>query len=248
MKVVAPKPFTFEGGNRAVLMLHGFTGNSADVRMMGRYLQEQGYTCHAPQYEGHGVPPEELVHTGPTDWWKNVMDGYEKLKNMGHDEIAVVGLSLGGVFSLKLGYTVPVKGIVPMCAPMDMKDEETMYKGVLSYAREYKKFERKSTEQIEEEMEAFKETPMNTLGELRDLIYDVRENIDMIYAPTFVAQARHDEMINTESATIIHDTIEADEKSLKWYENSTHVITLGKEKEQLHKDVHAFLDELDWSE
>ncbi|MYL61900.1 alpha/beta fold hydrolase [Bacillus hwajinpoensis] len=248
MKVVAPKPFTFEGGNRAVLMLHGFTGNSADVRMMGRYLQERGYTCHAPQYEGHGVPPEELVHTGPKDWWKNVTEGYEKLKSMGHDEIAVVGLSLGGVFSLKLGYTVPVKGIVPMCAPMDMKDEETMYQGVLSYAKEYKKFERKSPEQIEEEMEAFKETPMNTLGELRDLIYDVRENVDMIYAPTFVAQARHDEMINTESANVIHDNIESDEKSLKWYENSTHAITLGKEKDELHKDVHAFLDSLDWSE
>ncbi|MBF0705702.1 carboxylesterase [Alkalihalobacillus hwajinpoensis] len=247
MKVVAPKPFTFEGGNRAVLMLHGFTGNTADVRMMGRYLQEQGYTCHAPQYEGHGVPPEELVHTGPQDWWKNVKEGYEKLKSMGHEEIAVVGLSLGGVFSLKLGYTVPVKGIVPMCAPMDMKDEETMYQGVLSYAREYKKFERKSPEQIEEEMEAFKETPMNTLGELRDLIYDVRDNIDMIYAPTFVAQARHDEMINTESANVIHDHVESDEKSLKWYENSTHAITLGKEKEELHKDVHAFLDGLDWS-
>ncbi|WP_347548842.1 carboxylesterase [Pseudalkalibacillus hwajinpoensis] len=248
MKVVAPKPFTFEGGNRAVLMLHGFTGNSADVRMMGRYLQEEGYTCHAPQYEGHGVPPEELVHTGPEDWWKNVTEGYEKLKNMGYDEIAVVGLSLGGVFSLKLGYTVPVKGIVPMCAPMDMKDEETMYQGVLSYAREYKKFERKDPKQIEEEMEAFKETPMNTLGALRDLIYDVRDNIDMIYTPTFVVQARHDEMINTESANVIHDNIEADERSLKWYENSTHVITLGKEKDELHKDVLSFLNGLDWSE
>ncbi|WP_270180626.1 alpha/beta hydrolase [Alkalihalobacillus sp. CinArs1] len=248
MKVVAPKPFTFEGGNRAVLMLHGFTGNSADVRMMGRYLQEQGYTCHAPQYKGHGVPPEELVHTGPSDWWKDVQEGYNKLKEMGHDEIAVVGLSLGGVFSLKLGYTVPVKGIVPMCAPMDMKDEETMYEGVLAYAREYKKYERKSPEQIEEEMEAFKETPMNTLGELRDLIYDVRDNIDMIYAPTFVVQARNDEMINTDSANVVHDNIESDEKSLKWYENSTHVITLGKEKEVLHKDVLEFLNGLDWKE
>ncbi len=248
MKVVAPKPFTFEGGNRAVLMLHGFTGNSADVRMMGRYLQEQGYTCHAPQYKGHGVPPEELVHTGPTDWWKDVEEGYNKLKEMGYEEIAVVGLSLGGVFSLKLGYTVPVKGIVPMCAPMDMKDEETMFEGVLAYAREYKKYERKSPEQIEEEMEAFKETPMNTLGELRDLIYDVRENIDMIYAPAFVVQARHDEMINTDSANVIHNNIESDEKSLKWYENSTHAITLGKEKEELHKDVLDFLNGLDWKE
>lgn len=56
MKVVTPKPFTFKGGDKAVLLLHGFTGNTADVRMLGRYLNERGYTCHAPQYEGHGVP------------------------------------------------------------------------------------------------------------------------------------------------------------------------------------------------
>ncbi|MEI2439700.1 alpha/beta fold hydrolase, partial [Priestia megaterium] len=130
MKIAQPKPFTFEGGEKAVLLLHGFTGNSADVRMLGRFLEKKGYTCHAPHYKGHGVAPEELVHTGPKDWWKDVMDGYEFLKRKGHESIAAVGLSLGGVFSLKLGYTVPIKGIVPMCAPMYIKSEEVMYEGV----------------------------------------------------------------------------------------------------------------------
>ena len=65
------------------------------------------------------------------------MEGYEFLKSKGHESIAAVGLSLGGVFSLKLGYTVPIKGIVPMCAPMYIKSEEVMYEGVLAYAREY---------------------------------------------------------------------------------------------------------------
>ena len=41
MKLASPKPFTFEGGDRAVLLLHGFTGNSADVRMLGRFLEER---------------------------------------------------------------------------------------------------------------------------------------------------------------------------------------------------------------
>ncbi|ARK32011.1 alpha/beta hydrolase [Halalkalibacter krulwichiae] len=247
MKVVAPKPFTFEGGKRAVLLLHGFTGTTADVRMLGRYLQKQGYTCHAPLYKGHGVPPEELVHTGPEDWWDDVISGYQYLKDEGYEEIAVCGLSLGGVFSLKIGYTLPIKGIVPMCAPMRPKTESAIYEGVLAYAKGYKKLEQKPEEQIEQEMNAFKETPMGTLKALQQLIEDVKENLDYIYSPTFVVQARHDEMIDIDSANIIHDTVEAEEKSLKWYENSTHVITLGKEKEQLHEDVYQFLEKLDWS-
>ncbi|MFC4322408.1 alpha/beta hydrolase [Litchfieldia salsa] len=246
MKKLVPKPFTFEAGERAVLLLHGFTGNSADNRMLARFLEKKGYTCHAPQYKGHGVPPEELVHTGPDDWWEDVMEGYNFLKNRGHENIAAVGLSLGGVFSLKLGYTVPIKGIVPMCAPMYIKSEEVMYKGILEYAREYKKYEGKSSDQIEREMIEFEKTPMNTLKALQNLIADVRNNVDMIYSPTFVVQARHDHMINTDSANIIYNEVEADLKEIKWYEESGHVITLDKERDQLHEDVFAFLEKLDW--
>jgi len=246
MRVTMPKPFTFEGGDRAVLLLHGFTGHSADVRMLGRFLEKQGYTCHAPHYKGHGVPPDELVHTGPEDWWKDVMEAYQFLKDKGHQKIAAVGLSLGGVFALKLGYTVPLNGIVTMCSPMYIKSEEIMYEGVLAYTREFKKREGKSPEQIEVEMEEFKKTPMNTLKALQGLIKEVRENVDTVYAPTFVVQSTVDEMINTDSANIIYNEVQSNQKKLKWYENSTHVITLGQEKDMLHEDVLAFLNELEW--
>ncbi|KUP05187.1 carboxylesterase [Bacillus coahuilensis m2-6] len=246
MKTVLPKPFTFESGPRAVLLLHGFTGNSADVRMLGRFLEKKGYTSHAPHYKGHGVPPEELVHTGPEDWWEDVMNGYRHLKELGYEEIAVAGLSLGGVFSLKLGYTENVKGIVPMCAPMYIKSEEVMYQGVVEYARDFKKFEGKDADTIEKEIEEFKKTPMGTLKALQELIAEVRGEVDMIYTPTFVVQARHDHMINTDSATIIYNEVESTNKHIKWYEESGHVITLDKEKEQLHEDVYSFLESLDW--
>jgi len=121
-----------------------------------------------------------------------------------------------------------------------------MYEGVLEYAREFKEREGKVAEQIELEMDEFKKTPMNTLQALQNLIADVRENVDMIYAPIFVVQARHDKMINTESANIIYNEVESDMKQLKWYEESGHVITLDKEREQLHEDIYAFLEKLDW--
>ena len=53
MQIKLPQPFFFEEGKRAVLLLHGFTGNSSDVRQLGRCLQKKGYTSYAPQYEGH---------------------------------------------------------------------------------------------------------------------------------------------------------------------------------------------------
>ena len=247
MKVLPPKPFTFEAGKRAVLLLHGFTGNSADVRMLGRFLQDKGYTSHAPHYKGHGVPPEELLKTDPDDWWEDVTNAYQHLKNLGYEEIAVVGLSLGGVFSLKVGYTFPVKGIVPMCAPMTAKTEDKIRQGVIDYAREWKKLEGKSAEQIEEEMKPFIDAPMTTLAKLSELIEDVRDHVDHIYNPIFVVQARHDEMIDINSANIIYENVESEEKYIKWYEHSKHVITLGDEKAQLHQDIYEFLEGLNWT-
>ncbi|WP_071460727.1 alpha/beta hydrolase [Bacillus massilinigeriensis] len=248
MRKLVPKPFTFKGGSRAVLLLHGFTGNSADVRMLGRFLQGKGYTCHAPVYKGHGVDPEELVLAGPEDWWHDVMEAYQYLKNEGYDEIAVVGLSLGGVFSLKLGFSERVKGIVTMCAPMYIKSVETMYEGVLEYAREYKRLEGKPTDVIELEMENFKKTPMKTLKALQELIADVRSHVDRVYSPTLVIQAKEDHMINPDSANIIYDEVESIQKEIKWYEESGHAITFGPERDQLHEDVYEFLEMLNWKE
>ena len=56
---------------------------------------------------------------------------------------------------------------------------------------------------------------MKTLKALQALIADVRNHVDMIYAPTFVVQARHDQMINTDSANIIYNQVESELKGNK---------------------------------
>src|SRR5690625_1262738 len=112
MKVKKPAPFTFEAGPRAVLLLHGYTGNSADVRMLGRYLEKQGYTSHAPIYRGHDLPPEELIKATPEEWWEDVQAAYQYLQELGYKEIAIAGLSLGGVLGLKLAYSQKTKSVI----------------------------------------------------------------------------------------------------------------------------------------
>ncbi|MYL33661.1 alpha/beta fold hydrolase [Pontibacillus yanchengensis] len=247
MKIKQPQPFTFEAGNRAVLLLHGFTGHSADVRMLGRYLQKQGYTCHAPIYSGHGQEPEEVVKYTPEDWWQDVQDAFQHLQDLGYEEIAVAGLSLGGALGLKLAYSKPVKAMIPMCAPVFYDNEEELKQGFRQYGKEYKQLEKKSEETIQQELDDILATSTDTFTGLGKLIKEVHDNVDMIYSPTFVVQAQKDKMINTDSATYIYNHVEADHKEIKWYEDSGHIITLDKEKETLHEDIYQFLESLDWS-
>jgi carboxylesterase len=95
-------------------------------------------------------------------------------------------------------------------------------------------------------MDHFK--PTDTLKELQGQIEDVREHIDEVMDPLLVIQAEQDQMINTDSANIIYNESESDEKDIKWYANSGHVITIDKEKELVFEDVYQFLESLDWSE
>ncbi len=247
VKVAPPKPFFFKHGPRAVLLLHGFRGNSADVRMLGRFLEKHDYTCYAPHYSGHGTDPEQLIQTGPADWWNDAVSAYNRLKEEGYEEVAVIGLSLGGVFTLKLGYSYPVKGLIPMCAPMSMQTTDIMFQGVLQYAEEYKRYEGKEPEEIGEEVARIREAGMASLPDLREFVLDVREHVDEVYAPILVVQGEKDEVIDPASADVIYHEVQSPQKKLNKYAESGHVITLGPEKEQLHQDILEFLESLDWN-
>ncbi|MFQ3853453.1 carboxylesterase [Staphylococcus sp. 2S1] len=246
MQIKLPEPFFFEEGNRAVLLLHGFTGNSSDVRQLGRFLQKKGYTSYAPHYEGHAALPEEILKSSPFVWFKEALDGYDFLVEKGYDEIVVAGLSLGGRYALKLSLNRDVKGIITMCSPMYIKTEGSMFDGVLEYARNFKKYQGKDETTINKEMDVFQ--PTETLKELQGQIQDVRDHVDEVMDPLLVVQAEQDQMINTDSANIIYNESESDEKDIKWYANSGHVITIDKEKELVFEDVYQFLESLDWSE
>ena len=247
MRQMKVQPFFFEAGPRAVLLLHGFTGNSADVRMLGRFLEKYGYTTYAPHYRGHGVPPERLIVSNAAEWWADVQEAYQFLKDKGYEEIAIAGLSLGGVLALKLGVNVPLKGIITMCSPMTMRTLDVMFEGVLQYASEYKQKEGKSIDEIKQEISSIKQQGMPSLVTLQQLVQNVRQDIEFLYTPLFVVQSTSDEVIDPQSATILFERVESEQKQIKWYNQSGHVITLGPEKEQLHHDIYEFLQSLDWS-
>lgn len=248
MKTVSPEPFTFEGGDRSVLLLHGFTGNTADVRMLGRYLESNGYTVHAPLYKGHGSnETESLIQSNDQDWWESVMDGYNLLINKGYKKIAVAGLSLGGLFSLKIAANYPVVGILPMCAPLGFAHKTTLINIILSYALKQKKSEGKSDDKIKKEMEVLKShESINAINGLNNLVKEVKESLPSIQTPTFVIQGRQDQKINMNSPTMILDQISSKQKKLKWYEKSGHLITIGDERDIVEEDVLTCLNTLGW--
>src|SRR5699024_10815964 len=113
-------------------------------------------------------------------------------------------------------------------------------------AKEFKQLQGKDKDTIEKEVQELVDNSRDMFHDLGELINEVNSHIDTIYTPTFVVQARQDEMINTDSANFIYENVESDQKDIKWYEESGHVITIGNEKEQLFEDIYQFLESLNW--
>lgn len=54
------KPFSLQGGNIGILLIHGFTACPIDLKPLGEILNSFGYTVYAPLLAGHGRTPEEM--------------------------------------------------------------------------------------------------------------------------------------------------------------------------------------------
>ena len=248
MKIIAPKPFTIESGKRAVLLLHGFTGNPNDVKRLGRYLAERNYSVHAPLYKGHGLDPLTLVQSNPQDWWDSVVEGYDILREKGYEEIAVAGVSLGGVFSLKLGVERPMKAIVTMSAPAIAKSPDSLQSRIVDYAINYKKLSGKY-DPSKDTREAISElVQMPSLTTLQTMINETSSKLNTVNTPVHVLRGLEDDQYYCESADLIYSSVKSRIKSVKTFINSGHILTLGKEKELVYEEVFRFLDSLDWAE
>ncbi|MEH7237654.1 alpha/beta hydrolase [Bacillus sp. JJ1562] len=243
MKLVKPKPFFLKGGDKAVLLLHSFTSNTRDVKELGKFLHMNGFSCYAPVYEGHGLSPEQLVSTNPKEWWRSVEEGYHFLIKEGYAQIAVIGISLGGIFALNIGQTFKVNGIVTMSVPY--KREISSLKGrLLKYARAFKQFEGKDEKEISIELDQLEKSPC--LINFKNHIDTTMEGIERINQPIRIMYGELDESLYKESAIYIHDRVSTNDKSIHSYPNSTHLMTLGSDQKFINKDILSFLMQLHW--
>lgn len=243
MQVKIPGKFHFNEGKKpyVVLMLHGFTGNTSDVRQLGRYLEKQDIPSYSFNYEGHGEAPEKILKSSPYIWYKQVVDTYDELKKH-YDRVFVVGLSIGGVLGLRLTLDREVEALATVCSPMSLKTNDELLENFKTYARMFKsRFEQKDEGEIDKEIELLSDESI--FEDIRSFIMSVRDDLDEIYVPMFIAQGEKDVVIDQGSAKIIYDTVDSDDKNIIYYKDSGHVLTLDKDKETYFEDYYDFIKE-----
>ncbi|WP_168188736.1 alpha/beta hydrolase [Thermoflavimicrobium daqui] len=246
MKIVrrSPEPFFYSGGKTGILLIHGFMSNPSELRPMGQYFIDKGYTVYAPLLAGHGKTAEVMAETDWEDWWKTVDDAYDYLNKENLDHIYVAGLSMGGALSLYLASQKQVDGVISMCAPIWIQHWGDMLASfIYHFYPFYKpKNRRKRDPEIEAMMVKMDRTPIKCVASLRKFIRSaLRPNLSKVNVPALIIQSRHDETVKPESANYIYNHISSEKKSLSWYEKSCHIITLDKERGKLFQEVEQFI-------
>lgn len=93
--------FLWENGPIGVLLLHGLTATTAEVRILARELHDRGYTVMGPLLPGHGTQPEELNKVSWEDWAWTAEASYQHLATL-CPTVFVGGESTGAALALHL--------------------------------------------------------------------------------------------------------------------------------------------------
>ena len=84
-----------------LLILHGFTGTRATVAPLVPIAERLGMAWELPQLRGHWTTPDDLHGVGYADLLSDALLAYDRLRGQ-VDQVAVVGLSVGGLLALDL--------------------------------------------------------------------------------------------------------------------------------------------------
>ena len=94
------------------LVVHGFTGNPGSMRGVAEALAAAGFHVEMPLLPGHGTSVDDMLPTRWADWAGAAEAAYQTLAGR-VQKLVVVGLSMGGALTLRLGADHPeIAGLV----------------------------------------------------------------------------------------------------------------------------------------
>jgi carboxylesterase len=234
------EPFFYPGSERGVLLVHGFTGSPSEMRLLGEFLRQQGYTVYGPRLPGHGTHPLDMEQTNWRQWYGAVEDGFHLLSTA-CQEVSVVGLSMGGILSLLLASEYPVKRVVSLSAPIYIADDRLKWLNVYRMFRRFAPKRRRKLAVAPEFSVGYDQTPLRSLASLLELISHVKRRLSSVKVPLLVIQSKAEHTVRPESAEYIYGQAGSAEKELVWLEKSGHIITLDIERAVVFQRVADFL-------
>lgn len=224
--------FFWKAGLTGILLSHGYTATSAEIRYLAKAFHKKGYTVAGPLLPGHGTQPGDLNRVRWQDW---VQAGEELLTKLleSCDRVFVGGESMGGLLALYLASQEPRIAGVLLYAPaisitMSARERLKLY----AAAPFITQMERESLD-CATEWQGYPGLPLKGTIQLLRFQEATRKRLSQIYQPVLIFQGQHDATVAPEAGEIILNGIMSSVKEHYWMKNSSHTIALDIERDRV---------------
>lgn len=229
IKIKAPQTIYFQGNDHAVLLLHSFTGTTRDMKLLADALAAADFSYTIPAYPGHGQSIETFVQHSVSDWWKVVEEAYLKLLAQGFRKISVIGVSLGGLFTLKLAEQFNFHKAIIMSTPMH-KEAVNLEERLKRYAE--------NTQKIFSENKLSENNTNNLIKNYYgkplfiQMIDEIMTHLSHIQTPISILYGGRDDILYQESAEFIYRNIHS-KKDILEFSEAGHLMPRGRAQEDV---------------
>lgn len=234
-----------------MVCIHGFTGSPYEMRSLGEALARAGATVHGLLLPGHATSPADLARTRWQDWAATVERAVDAMAARCR-QVAVVGLSLGGLLALHIAARRPaLAAVATLSAPLWLGGLSGRVAGWLAgplrpWIRSVPKLGgsdiRDRRVRDENVGSGYRTIPTSALGELIAFMRIVEADLPQIAPPVLVLHGERDHTAPVACADRIRvRAIAARERRVRILPRSFHVITLDVEREIVADEVIAFI-------
>ncbi len=241
------EPFFFPGNRTGCLLIHGFTGAPKEMRWMGEYLADKGFSVLGVRLSGHATKPEDMIRSNWTDWTASVEDGFHLLRGCA-DRIYLIGLSMGAVLSLLMSTYLKVNGVVAMSTPYKLVDDWRLnYIDPLSKFQPYlpKGNYPLGTGWFDQEAwkghVSYPQNPVRSIGQMNQLLAEMRVALPKVNVPTLLIHSKDDGYVLPENMENIYASLGASDKTKIYITGSGHVVTRDAARNQVFEAAYEFI-------
>lgn len=235
------KTFYWPGNTTGVLLIHGFTATTAEIRLLANAFKQIGLTVSAPLLPGHGTTPQDLNSRKYTDWLNCVENAYQELSKS-CKRVIVGGESMGAVLSLYLAEQHFEISAILLYSPA-IRVESLKFAPYLKYFVPV--IEKTNNDPNDKAWQGYTVYPLKAAHEFARLQKLVIRDLGIIRQPALILQGNMDETINKESGPMILKSIHSEYKSLQCLSASGHVMLLGDEIQLITHTSVQFLKSID---
>jgi carboxylesterase len=238
-----PSPFLLEGGSTGVLLIHGFTGSPAELRLLGAYVHERGVTVSAPLLPGHGTTPADLDRCTHLDWLRHARRALEELRDRS-ETVFLGGISFGAAIALELASSEPdIAGVLAYSPAVLVPDWQRLLLPIAGIILGRLPKPGKDVRDVEakKHLWSYPSYPVSATREVCRLARTVRPLIPNIAQPLLVVRSMDDRTIPPEAGRLLYERVASTDKKLVTLHDSGHVVTVDREWRRVAEESWEFI-------